>query len=271
MRKYFKGKNAIVTGGASGIGRALCLELGKQGAIVTVTDVNAEGAEQVAGEIESSGGSADSGFLDVTKADEVREFVEKTASEKDCLDFMFNNAGIVVVGELKDTLLEDWRKLVDINLMGVVHGMHAAYAVMIKQGHGHIVNTASASGFAPTPLFPAYSAMKHAIVGLTTAACTEAASLGVRVSAFCPWIVDTPLFTDDSYRSFDKEGGDYLPKLTPEYCARVALKGVAKNKAIIPVGLESKAMYYSYRLFPNAYMFATKIFVKQARNKFGKK
>lgn len=254
---YFKDKISIVTGGASGIGRAYCHELGRRGAVVMVTDINAGGAEKVAEEVNSAGGKAEAAHLDVTKADDVKKIVEDTASKHGRLDFMFNNAGIVVVGELRYTLLEDWHKLIDVNLMGVVHGIHAAYPLMIKQGHGHIVNTASCSGYAPVPMFPAYGAIKHAIVGISAKAAVEGAGLGVKVSAVCPSVVATPVIGYLTYRGPRREGTpgpNPTSMITPEECATLALEGVEREKVIIPIGKEGKLYYYLYRFLPGYYM-----------------
>src|SRR5512136_1321012 len=114
--KIFQDKTAIVTGGASGLGKALCEELGKCGADVTVSDINLEGAKNVAEGMRLSGLRAEAVLLDVTIEEDVRNLVEKTAAAKGRLDYMFNNAGIGVSGEAQDIELDQWRRIVDINL-----------------------------------------------------------------------------------------------------------------------------------------------------------
>lgn len=116
----FENKVAIVTGGASGIGRALCEELSQRGAaIVVVADINADGAQQVASSIVAAGGRAGEAHLDVSRADQVQGLVDDTVSEHGRLDYMFNNAGIAMCGEVRDMDLEHWQRIVDINLWGV--------------------------------------------------------------------------------------------------------------------------------------------------------
>src|SRR5215218_918636 len=147
----FRDSIAIVTGGASGIGRALCEELARRGAVVVVTDVNEAGARSVAESIASEGGRASSKAVDVRDAEAVKRVVEETAAAHGRLDYMFNNAGLAVTGEVRDLSLEHWRKVVDVNLWGVIHGIAAAYPLMVRQRSGHIVNTASLAGLLGIP------------------------------------------------------------------------------------------------------------------------
>jgi NAD(P)-dependent dehydrogenase (short-subunit alcohol dehydrogenase family) len=152
----FHAKVAIVTGGASGIARALCEGLAQRGAVMIVADVNGEAASEVATHLAKRGATARGVQLDVVNFDQVERIVQETSAAHGRLDFMFNNAGIAVVGELRDTTPEHWRKVLDVNLMGVIHGTLAAYAAMIPQGHGHIINVSSVTGLMPTPVLAPY-------------------------------------------------------------------------------------------------------------------
>lgn len=252
----FKDKGAIVTGGASGIGRALCEELGRRGAVVIVADIDAERAGQVASAITATGGRARAAHLDVSRGDDVQKLIHDIASEHGRLDFMFNNAGIGMGGEMRDTHLAHWRRILDINLWGVIYGTTAAYQVMIKQGFGHIVNTASAAGLVPTPMQTPYAATKHAVVGLSTSLRPEAAELGVKVSVVCPGFIRTEIFDTavkvTNYKDKDAEA-DFLSAfkmMDPADCAHVILRGVARNKAIILVTGLAHFLWWSYRLHP---------------------
>ena len=141
----------IITGGASGIGRALCEELARRGATVVVADMNLPGAERVAREIAAAGGTAFAAYLDVRDAAEVRALVDDVVKRHGRLDLVFNNAGIGVGGELHEVSLEHWRTAIEVNFMGVVHGVAAAYPIMLRQGAGQIVNIASLAGLIPSP------------------------------------------------------------------------------------------------------------------------
>src|SRR5262245_39734519 len=158
---------AIVTGGASGIGRALCQALAARGVTVVVADINAAGAEQVATEICSRGGQAAAHQVDVADADSVSRLVQDTVAVHQRLDYIFNNAGIAVTADARDLGLEHWRRVIDVNLLGVIYGVQAAYPVMARQGYGHIVNTASLAGLLAYPTNLPYATTKHAVVGLS--------------------------------------------------------------------------------------------------------
>src|SRR5574341_1086121 len=183
---YYKDKVAIVTGGASGIGRALCEDLGRRGAQIVAADINMEGAEKAVTAIISAGGRAQAARLDVTKAEDVRRLVRETASKHGRLDFMFNNAGIVSIGDSRDMDLEHWQRILDVNLMGVLYGTTAAYTLMARQGFGHIVNIASSAGLIPVPLLTPYVTTKFGVVGLSHSLRLEGVRLGVKVSVVCP-------------------------------------------------------------------------------------
>ena len=249
----FENKIAVVTGGASGIGLALARELARQGADVLVADIQTDAANIAAAEIRDLGGKAAAHHLDVTDSEAVERFVARSAAEKGRLDYMFNNAGIAIIGEFRDFSTADWKRILDINVNGVFAGTAAAYAVMIRQGAGHIVNTASVAGLVPSPGFAAYCASKHAVVGLSTSLRAEAAGYGVKVSAVCPGFIKTPMF--DSKRLGMRTDSKAKARaqgmaMAPEECAVRMLDGVAKNKAIIAVTGHAKLMWALNRYFP---------------------
>lgn len=195
---HFAGASAVVTGAASGIGKALAIELVARGATVLVADVDGAGAAAVAGDLEGPGhgpGSARPVALDVTDAGAVTRAIDRFAGDHGGLDFLFNNAGIGIGGEVREMTAAHWQRVIDVNLLGVVHGVAAAYPPMIEQGRGHIVNTASLAGLVPSPLLVPYSATKHAVVGLTEAIRGELRLMGahIDVSYVMPYVVNTEL------------------------------------------------------------------------------
>jgi NAD(P)-dependent dehydrogenase (short-subunit alcohol dehydrogenase family) len=244
---------AIVTGGASGIGRALCDELARRGALAVVADLNYEGAQAVASAIAANGGRAVAAALDVTSAADVARLVEDTIGTHGRLDYMFNNAGIGVGGEVRDLTLDHWRKCIDVNLWGVIHGCTAAYSAMLRQGFGHIVNTASAAGLIGEPGLTPYSVTKSAVVALSTALRAEALAFGVRVSVICPGLVDTAIFENAIGIEIDK--AEFLAKLPVKLvsapdAARAILRGVERNESIVVFPFYARLAWWLMRINP---------------------
>ena len=156
--RVFDGSTAVITGGASGIGRALGEELAKRGSEVVLADLQSELAEEVASGIRAAGGKATALKLDVTDFSAVESLLQETVERTGRLDYMFNNAGITIAGPIRLHTIEDWNRIIDVNLRGVVNGVQAAYQIMLAQGFGHIVNTASIGGLIPNVLSPSYTA-----------------------------------------------------------------------------------------------------------------
>jgi NAD(P)-dependent dehydrogenase (short-subunit alcohol dehydrogenase family) len=269
--EHFKDKVAIVTGGASGIGRGLCEALNQHGAaMVIVADINAEGAQHVALGITTGNSMARAVHLDVSRSGDVQELINEVASEYGQLDYMFNNAGIALGGEVRDMALEHWRRILDINLWGVIHGTTSAYQVMVKQGFGHIVNTASVAGLVPVPLVTAYATTKHAVVGLSTSLRAEGAELGVKVSVVCPGFIRTGIFDraimvtklndDNGYPDWSS-----IKMMGPDDCARAILRGVASNKGVITVTAFARNLWWLYRLHPGLSTLLSRSGVKDFR------
>jgi NAD(P)-dependent dehydrogenase (short-subunit alcohol dehydrogenase family) len=252
--ELFSGKTAVVTGAASGIGRALGEALARKGAIVVLADVNTQMVEEVAGAIAASGGQASAETLDVSDFDAVKTLVDDTTARHGRLDYIFNNAGIAVGGEVRDCSIQDWHDVLDVNLFGVINGVSVAYPIMVKQGFGHIVNTSSIEGLIPFPNTVSYVASKHAVLGLSTALRIEGKDLGVKVSAVCPGYIKTAIFHASKVIKLDHQKIlDSMPDrlgMTPEDCAAVILSGVEKNKAIIMVTLAAKIFGLLHRINP---------------------
>ncbi len=247
----FKDKVAIVTGGASGIGRAVCEELGKEGTTVIVADIDTGSAEQVASGIVSAGGTAQASYLDVTSAENVEKLVNQTADKYGHLDYMFNNAGIAIHGEARDMNLEHWQRIIDINLMGVLYGTTSAYERMLKQGFGHIVNTSSILGLVGMGMNVLYGTTKHAIVGLSTSLRAEAAGLGVKVSVICPGFIQSKLYDSATVVNADNdEFYKQLPfkRMDVTRAAKKILKGVKRNKGIIVFPFFANFMWWGSRI-----------------------
>ena len=249
--RIFRDRVAIVTGGASGIGRSIVTALHQAGARVVIADIDGDQATALAQDL--GGGRVRAERVDVTDAAAVQRLVGNTVSHEGRIDLVFNNAGIAMFSDTRDTTLEDWNRLIDVNLRGVVHGLVAAYPLMVRQGSGHIVNTASAAGLIPSPANTAYSATKHAVVGLSLSLRAEAVHHGVRVSVICPGVIKTPLVQTAKIVGPSRERvlADLPIKLySPDRLAAAVLRGVARNRAVIPFTPEVRVMWWLHRLSP---------------------
>jgi NAD(P)-dependent dehydrogenase (short-subunit alcohol dehydrogenase family) len=256
---------AIVTGGASGIGRALGAALVRRGDQVVLADVEGDAAGQVAEQLTAEGpGAASGAAVDVRDAAAVAALVEDTATRHGRLDLMVNNAGLSIGGPVEELAPAHWDRAIDVNLRGVVHGVQAAYPVMLRQGSGHIVNTASLAGLVPTPRWTPYSATKWAVVGLSLSLRGEAAPRGVRVSVVCPGGVDTPILdkgmpsdlprvptmeATDTRAVITKLSGGHL--YTADALAADVLHGMDRNRAVIVAPRQARVMWRLMRLSPS--------------------
>lgn len=256
----FRGASALVTGGASGIGRALAERLANLGARVTVIDLQADLAEQVAAAIRASGGDATSERLDITDYATTEDLYRRVAERNGRLDYVFNNAGIWMMGDAHAFSLDDWNRLIDVNLRGTIHGTKAAYAIMMEQKSGHIINTASVAGLTPDPGCTAYAATKHAIVGMCKSLRVEAARHGVRVSALCPGVIETPLLEgggkfgkvlDDVKSEQMRKMWKRMHPMPASSFAEKALNDVARNAPIIVWPWGGKLFWWIDRLSPS--------------------
>ena len=197
MNLGFEGKVAVVTGAGSGIGAAVSRQLGNEGAEVIVADLDADTAHGVAAEIRSLGGSAHDFAVDVADAGAVEKLIEFAVQKCGGLDMAVNNAGISGTrNATADYPLEDWHKLININLNGVFYCMKYEIAAMLDRGGGAIVNMSSILGSVGLPSAPAYTAAKHGVVGLTKVAALEYAKMGIRINAVGPGWIDTPLLSE---------------------------------------------------------------------------
>lgn len=247
----FEGKVALITGAASGQGRAAALLFAEEGARVVVSDVNGDGAEEVAGEIKGSGGEAVAVATDVSREVEVKAMIEATIEAFGRLDVLFNNAGVgysaadrFTMASVVETPEEDWDAVLAINLKGVAMGCKHAIPVMERQGGGAIVNNASINALVGLSGADAYTAAKGGVVSLTRVLAVDWGPKGIRVNCMCPGGVDTPMIApaiaDEAVLGFMRESTPLGRLARPEETARVALFLASEeasylNGAVFPV------------------------------------
>ncbi len=274
MASNVSGKIAFVTGGASGIGAALTTKLVDGGAEVWIADRQVGPAQELARRLNSGGGKAHAIELDVRDYPSFERAVAEAAQQSGRIDYLFNNAGIGVAGEVDSYTLDDWNDVFDVNLRGVVHGIQAVYPIMIRQHSGHIVNTASMAGLVTTAGQASYTATKHAVVAISKTLSLEAERHGVRVSVLCPGVIRTPILTGGVYGRTDMAGisdedilkmWERLRPMAPEKFAERALRAVLRGDTIIVVPAWWKAFWYLERLSPSLWMRVAKTMLKRVR------
>jgi NAD(P)-dependent dehydrogenase (short-subunit alcohol dehydrogenase family) len=238
--RSFEGAVAIVTGGASGIGRGITEDLRKRGATVISADRQKSDAD-----------------LDVRDAKAFEDLVQSVAKKYGRLDWIFNNAGIAIGAPAIEHSLEDWNHTFDVNVRGVVHGVHAALPIMKEQGFGHIVNTASVAGLVPLPGAIAYTTSKHAVVGLTLALRAEASLYGVRASVLCPGFIKTPILDGGKYgrTAFGAGSTEEIAKkvglITVDDLVKRVIPRLMKNHAVIVEPRAYRMLSWLARSFPS--------------------
>ena len=216
MAGLLKGKVSLVTGAASGIGRAASLVMSREGATVVVSDVNADGGAETLDAIKERGGDGMFVQADVSRRDDAATLIGQVVSAYGRLDCAYNNAGVegYMSGRLHEYPEDQWDRLIDINLKGVWLCMKHEIPQMMDQGGGAIVNTASAAGLVGSRRLAAYVASKHAVVGLTKTAALEYATDGIRVNAVCPGMIDTPMM-DRLFRGREPDYEADIPARQP--------------------------------------------------------
>src|SRR5918992_1944896 len=193
----FSGRVAVVTGAGSGIGRSTALLLARLGATVHAADLDEQAVAAVVAEIEAAGGRGMAHFVDVSDPASVEALAERVFEADGAVDVLHNNAGVGHAGPVDETTLEDWQRVIGVNLMGVVHGIHYFVPRMLRQGRpAHVVNTASLAGLVAVAGLGPYATSKHAVVGLSESLNAELAPRGIHVSAICPGFINTPIVDD---------------------------------------------------------------------------
>jgi NAD(P)-dependent dehydrogenase (short-subunit alcohol dehydrogenase family) len=274
------GRVAIVTGGASGIGRALSAALVARAVTVVVADIDGYGAERVAEELRERGpGTAVAAAVDVADRRAITAVIETTHREHGRLDLLFNNAGLGVGGEPEELTDAHWDKALDVNVRGVINGCQAAYPLLLEQGSGHIVNTASLAGLIPAPgTMTTYAMSKHAVVGLSLGLRAAATDTGVGIHVVCPGLIETPILDRNDIpglptppsaagvdiREFFRDLG-VRSTYPPDRLATDILHGIARDRAIIVAPAPARTAWRIARLSPQLAMRSASAGTRKAR------
>lgn len=265
MSSAFKNKLCVITGGSSGIGYCVAEALARDGARLMLVARNAEALDAAAERLRGQGAAeVVTCSADVTRAEDVARMALAVSDMGSAADLVVTSAGVVSAGLLEDVPLEEWRRLHEVNVIGLVAVLQALLPAMRSRaknggGGGHIVNIASAAGLVGFPGMAAYGATKSAVIGLSESLRAEVSELGIGVTALCPGFVKTPiaekitLFGRMNTPRTQKMIAQWFQRndLNPERVARAALAAVRHDRALVVVGKDATSGYWTKRLFPS--------------------
>jgi NAD(P)-dependent dehydrogenase (short-subunit alcohol dehydrogenase family) len=250
----FSNCTAVVTGGASGIGRCIALALAGEGSDIALVDLDGAGLERVKTEVESLGRRASAHCLDVTDGDAMRALAEVVRPR-----MLVNCAGIALVADAENTTPEQWDRILAVNLRAPIN-ICAEFLPSLKERGGHIINVASVDGLLAIPGSAAYSTSKFGLVGYSEAIRMELAGYGIGVTAVCPSFTWTPMVDTIELGDVNRGSMDRLLKIvkpllftTPEKLAAAVMKAVKRNKPVMAHTAQARLIYYVKRLSPRLY------------------
>lgn len=261
--KPLTSKVAVITGAGSGIGRATAIKLAEEGADIVCIDINTSNLVRTTRLCNTLGAKTWHSTVDVSSQKEMEEFSQWLEEHVGCIDIMVNNAGIGFSGGLLDTTFDDWQRVLDVNLWGVIYGSRLMAQLMVKHNReGHIFNVASAAAFAPNRNLSAYATSKAAVNMLTECLRGELNEKGITVTSICPGIVATDIINNTQFAGMSGEQQQQERKrinslyrnrnLTPEQVANKIFAQTFKKKALSLVGIEAFMLRFLYRFLPSA-------------------
>ena len=263
VEEYFRDRSCVVTGAASGIGFALTEALLQAGAVVFMADRDTKTLTSAVEQLNTYADRVHLMSVDVTNQEQVQHMVADAASRHGRLDVLFNNAGIGGTLPFADVTLEHWRRIIDLNLWGVIYGVHFALPIMRKQGGGHIVTTSSLAGIVPIPFQAIYCTTKYAVVGLSESLRFELQDEGIHFSVVCPGSVVSRIWgtTVMGERIEQKPPAEAIPAAD---AAKTILAGVANQEGVIVLPESARSIWRQYCSTPEA---AENILLDMARQR----
>jgi NAD(P)-dependent dehydrogenase (short-subunit alcohol dehydrogenase family) len=252
-------RHALITGAASGLGRALAVRLARDGWHVAVCDVDAAGALETVSLVEQAGGTAQAERLDVTRPAEWESLRDRLRARWERIDLLVNNAGVSGAGEVGRFPLEDWQWILDVNLFGVIHGCHCFVEWLADNPDGsHIVNTASMAAVVSAPTMGGYNVSKAAVVSLSETLYAELLHRGVGVTVLCPGFVQTRLLDAGRWHrpELKSTAKAYFAeaRITADDVAEAALRAIRRKQLYVVLPLRGRVFWRLKRLLPQWFM-----------------
>jgi NAD(P)-dependent dehydrogenase (short-subunit alcohol dehydrogenase family) len=270
MNDLFEGKVCIITGSSSGIGLGLAKELLRRGAVVYLSgwrETNPDNLRTTAELLDQYPQQAVSQELDVRDEKEVANYIAGIAA-KGSIDYLFSNAGVAMQMPFTQVDSTTWEKILSVDLYGVIYCVQAVVPVMLKQGHGHLINTASVAGIVPLPYQTVYCAAKYALVGFSESLRYELEPYNIKVTAVCPAAVATQIFQRDIDYTVHEELTMPETAITIDQAALEILEGVEAGRGILPITDFARAMYENIRIDPAQNDAVMRQMAEQSRQAF---
>ena len=265
-------KKVLITGAAQGIGLCLAREFAAAGSVLILTDIDAAKLEAAADGLRCNGAIVHTRKVNVAVRAEVEELAAWAERELDGVDVLVNNAGIGHTGELADTTLETWKRLIDVNLWGPLYHIYSFLPAFIKRGSGHIVNVSSGQAFFRLPTWGAYASVKLALGAFSEILRVEIAKYGLKVTTVYPFMVNTGFYREMEADSFlGQLSMKLVPyySMSPEKVARIIFKAVKHDKKVEMVSLLNDAAFYSRLLpvVPDVISYAANLFLAKGAHR----
>lgn len=265
-----QGKVVLITGAGSGIGQQTAVAFATEKTRLILLDINQQGLDQTMSMARPDAQSIETHLCDVSDYSAMQALADEVNSRYGAVDVLINNAGIGTAGSFLDTTLETWKRTLDINLMGVVHGCKAFLPAMVaRKQEGAVVNIASMAGYYAANIMPVYSASKFAVLGFSESLRADLVDSNISVSIICPGIIKTPIVASGVFEGqvsgedpekFRKKAVAFYEKrdYTPDRVAKAIVKAVRKRKGVVPVSPEAWLAYYLKRFFPGIAAWAAR-------------